>query len=633
MEAMTDQRPTLPNRLLPFSLHFFRQFLWGCLGLLLFPVLGRAVFASIAYATKKITDTVLALHDPAAEAGHRLTGPFTLFAVLVVARFGLDAAMWLCSYNTRSPMLVRMKEEVFAYAQRLSPAYFESTLSGKIAHRAVMLPDEVLLLFDMMVFDFIPSTMFFVFVAAFFYVASPLFCAAAALGIVVYFGASLLIGRECTRRAAVNNEARAAVTGRIVDVITNIRNVFFFANQALEDRELTQFTGEERKRRMALYLSVVRLRCVQYLMDILMWLGFVGGALYAWVRGSVGAGDFVMITALTGSLLQTAYNLGQRIPEFYEHLGAARESIDTLIVPPTVQDRPSASTLVVKQGTIHFDQVAFAYDATGRGPRNIVKDFELRIPAGQRVGLVGPSGAGKTTLMGLLMRLHDVTGGAIRVDGQDIRDVTQESLRGAFGLIPQDTSLFNRTLIENIRYGRPGASDAEIMMAARRAHAHEFIVELENGYHTLVGERGIKLSGGQRQRVAIARAILRNAPVLLLDEATSALDSHSEQVIQEAMHAAMVGKTVIAIAHRLSTVMDMDRLIVLQRGAIVADGTHAQLLQQGGLYAELWHRQSGEFNPAARHAPEPAAPQNPAVTAGAAELVVERRAEPISVRQ
>ena len=230
-----------------------------------------------AYATKRITDAVLAMHDPAAEAGHTLTAPFTLFAVLVIARFALDGAMWFCSYHTRSPMLVRMKEEVFAYAQRLSPAYFESTLSGKIAHRAVMLPDEVLLLFDMMVFDFIPSAMFFVFVAAFFYLASPLFCVAAALSIIVYFAGSLYIGRECSKRAAVNNEARAAVTGRIVDVITNIRNVFFFANEALEDYELKQYTGEERKRRMALYRSVVRLRCVQYVMDILMWLGFVGG--------------------------------------------------------------------------------------------------------------------------------------------------------------------------------------------------------------------------------------------------------------------------------------------------------------------------------------------------------------------
>jgi ATP-binding cassette, subfamily B, multidrug efflux pump len=281
--------------------------------------------------------------------------------------------------------------------------------------------------------------------------------------------------------------------------------------------------------------------------------------------------------------------------------------------------------LAVQQGGIHFERVAFAYDATGRGPRNIVKDFELSIPPGQRVGLVGPSGAGKTTLMGLLMRLHDVTAGAIRIDGQDIRDVTQNSLRASLGLIPQDTSLFNRALIENIRYGRPGATDDEVMVAARRAHAHEFIVELEQGYQTLVGERGIKLSGGQRQRIAIARAILRDAPILLLDEATSALDSHSEQIIQEAMREAMVGKTVIAIAHRLSTVMDMDRLIVLQRGTIVADGSHSELLQQGGLYAELWYRQSGEFNPAARHPPEPAEPAIPAARTRATDLTVERR--------
>jgi ATP-binding cassette, subfamily B, bacterial len=597
--------PALPNRLLPFCWHFFRQFPLGCLGLLVFPILGRGVFASIAYATKRLTDTVLAMHGPLSAAGPRLSAPLVLFGSLVVGRFALDGAMWFCSYHTRSPMLLRIKEEVFAYAQRRSPAYFESTLSGKIAHRTVMLPDQVLLLFDMMVFDFIPSSMFFVFVAAFFYLASPAFCAAAAVSIVVYFVASLLVGRESARRSAANNEARAAVTGRIVDVITNIRNVFQFANQALEDRDLERYTGEECARRRALYRSVVRLRCVQYLMDISMWLTFVGGAVYAWVHGTIGAGDFVMITALTGSLLQTAYNLGQRIPEFYEQLGAAQESIATLIVPATIQDRPGAPALVVKEASIHFEHVAFAYDAGKRGPRNIVQNFELHIPAGQRVGLVGPSGAGKTTLMGLLMRMHDVTSGAIRIDGQDIRAVTLESLRGALGLIPQDTSLFHRTLLENIRYGRPNATDAEVIAAAQRAHAHEFIVELEHGYDTLVGERGMKLSGGQRQRIAIARAILRNAPILLLDEATSALDSHSEELIQRAMRAAMAGKTVIAIAHRLSTVMDMERLIVLQRGVIVADGSHAQLLREGGLYADLWHRQSGGFNPVAARETEP----------------------------
>ena len=616
--------PALPDRLLPFCFHFFRQFPWGCLGLLTLPILGRAVFASIAYATKRLTDTVLALHGPVAEAGRALSGPLTLFAVLVVGRFALDGAMWFSSYHTRSPMLLRIKEEVFAYAQRLSPAYFESTLSGKIAHRTVLLPDQVLLLFDMMVFEFIPSAMFFVFVAAFFYVANPAFSAGAGASIVLYFVTSLYVGRECAKRSAANNEARAAVTGRVVDVITNIRNVFLFANPTLEDRELGRYTGDERDRRMALYRAVVRLRCVQYVMDILMWLGFVGGALYAWVHGVIGAGDFVMVTALTGSLLQTAYNIGQRIPDFYEQLGAAQESIGTLIVPATIRDRPGASKLAVKRATIHFEHVAFAYDAGKRGPRNVVESFELHIPAGQRVGLVGPSGAGKTTLMGLLMRMHDVTAGAIRIDGQDIRDVTQASLRGALALIPQDTSLFHRSLIENIRYGRPAASDEEVIRAAQRAHAHEFIAELEHGYRTLVGERGIKLSGGQRQRIAIARAILRDAPILLLDEATSALDSHSEQLIQEAMREAMVGKTVIAIAHRLSTVMDMDRLIVLQRGRIVADGSHAELLRRGGLYAELWRRQSGGFNPVASRESEPEQEEFPETGTSTGDLAVER---------
>jgi ABC-type multidrug transport system fused ATPase/permease subunit len=308
-------------------------------------------------------------------------------------------------------------------------------------------------------------------------------------------------------------------------------------------------------------------------------------------------------------------------------VGSARESIDTLIVPATVTDKPGASAIRVTEGNIHLDRIAFSYELPGaqepRRERNVVKGFELTIPAGQRVGLVGPSGAGKTTLMGLLMRMHDVAEGAIRIDGQDVRDVSQQSLRQAIALIPQDTTLFHRNLLENIRYGRPGASDEEVELAALRAHAHEFIIEQEHGYRTMVGERGVKLSGGQRQRIAIARAILKNAPILLLDEATSALDSHSEQIIQSAMREAMVGKTVIAIAHRLSTVMDMDRLIVLDRGRIVADGSHRELLGQGGLYAELWRKQSGGFNPVAR----PASASEPSLELGVLDEPATRATE------
>src|ERR1700721_716271 len=322
------------------------------------------------------------MHDPAAEAS-ALLGPFMLFVALVVARFVMDGGMWFSSYHTRSPMLVRIKEEVFAYAQRLSSAYFENTLSGKIAHRTVLLPDQVLALFDMTVFDFIPGAFFFAFVAAYFYIPSPLFSAAAFAAIAVYFTVSLFVGRECTRRAIAHNEGRAAVPGRVVDVLTNIRNVFFFANQWLEDEELKRYTGEERDRRRASYRAVVRLRSVQYVMDIAMWIVFVGGGLYAWVHRLIGAGDFVMITALTSSLLQTSYNIGQRIPEFYDQLGSARESIDTLIVPATIEDRPGAPELKVTQGGIHFERLAFAYDAPSKtgGDRNVVKAFELTTPA------------------------------------------------------------------------------------------------------------------------------------------------------------------------------------------------------------------------------------------------------------
>jgi len=272
------------------------------------------------------------------------------------------------------------------------------------------------------------------------------------------------------------------------------------------------------------------------------------------------------------------------------------QSIDTLIVPATVTDKLGAIALAVTQACIHLDRIAFAYELSSkdqsRQVRNVVKDFELIIPAGQRLGLVGPSGAGKTTLMGLLLRMHDVAEGAIRIDGRDIREVTQQSLRQAIALTPHDTTLFHRNLWENIRYGRPSATDEEVELAARRAHAHEFIIEQEHGYRTMVGERGVKLSGGERQRVALARAFLSEAPILILDEATSSLDSESEALIQEAIERLLVGRTAIVIAHRLSTVRALDRILVFDRGRVVEEGNHTRLLaQRDGIYRRLFERQ------------------------------------------
>jgi ABC-type multidrug transport system fused ATPase/permease subunit len=262
-----------------------------------------------------------------------------------------------------------------------------------------------------------------------------------------------------------------------------------------------------------------------------------------------------------------------------------------LIVAREIRDDAAARELRVGAGEVVFDGVSFGYDQK----RRVFDELSLTIPAGQRVGLVGHSGAGKTTLITLLMRLYDVQRGAIRVDGQSIAAVTQASLRRSIALIPQDVILFHRTLMDNIRYGRPGASDADVIRAAERAHAHEFVTALPDGYRTLVGERGVKLSGGQRQRIAIARALLKDAPILVLDEATSALDSESEALIQAGMSEVMAGKTVLAVAHRLSTLAHLDRLLIIDAGKVVEDGSHAELLARDGIYASLWRRQVGGF--------------------------------------
>jgi ABC-type multidrug transport system fused ATPase/permease subunit len=273
-----------------------------------------------------------------------------------------------------------------------------------------------------------------------------------------------------------------------------------------------------------------------------------------------------------------------------QSLGEMREGLAEIFVPYSIIDAPHAPDLVLKEGAITWRQVSFRF-----GEVPVFSDFSLTIPGGQRVGLVGSSGAGKTTFVSLLLRQHDLDQGEILIDGQNIANVTQASLRAALAVVPQEPMLFHRTIRENILYGRAGASENDLYAAARRAQVHDFVRALPDGYDTLVGERGVKLSGGQKQRIAIARAMLKDAPILILDEATSALDSESEVAIQKALHALMVGKTVIAIAHRLSTLREMDRIIVLENGHIVEDGTHEALVAFGGVYAGLWKHQSGGF--------------------------------------
>ncbi|MBI3335579.1 MAG: ATP-binding cassette domain-containing protein [Candidatus Portnoybacteria bacterium] len=315
-------------------------------------------------------------------------------------------------------------------------------------------------------------------------------------------------------------------------------------------------------------------------------------AIRFWNVGLLTLGDLVLLQVYLISIFSHLWDFGRVIRNIYKNLANAEEMVEIFNTPYEIQDKPNAKDLVVSKGEIEFKEVNFTYTKT----RDVVRNFNLRIAPGEKVGLVGPSGAGKSTIVTLLLRFYEVQDGGIFIDGQNIADVTQESLRRHIAMVPQDPILFHRSLIENICYGRRDAWNKEVIEAARLAHCDEFITRLPDGYRTYVGERGIKLSGGERQRVAIARAILKNAPILLLDEATSSLDSHSEAMIQDSLSTLMKGKTVIVIAHRLSTIMKMDRIVVMREGEIVEIGSHQELVEKSeGLYKGLWELQAGGF--------------------------------------
>jgi ATP-binding cassette subfamily B multidrug efflux pump len=324
--------------------------------------------------------------------------------------------------------------------------------------------------------------------------------------------------------------------------------------------------------------------------------------LHLWAQGSISAGVVIMAVPMMWQIINQSGWIRSEVTRIFEDLGRIEECMETISKPYTVTDAPDAPALAVKPGggEVAFRDISFHYGKDATGGNGVLHNLNLTIPAGQKVGLVGRSGAGKSTLVHLLLRFYDLEDGAITIDGQNIRSVTQASLRRHIGMVTQEAQLMHRSVADNLRLGKPEATLEEIITAAQRAHAHDFILKLQDkhgrtGYEALVGERGVKLSGGQRQRIAIARMILENAPILLLDEATSALDSEVEAAIQEEMATLMEGKTTIAIAHRLSTIAQMDRLVVMDGGRIVEDGTHTELLARGGIYADLWNRQSGGF--------------------------------------
>ncbi|MBI4724818.1 MAG: ABC transporter ATP-binding protein, partial [Rhodomicrobium sp.] len=391
-------------------------------------------------------------------------------------------------------------------------------------------------------------------------------------------------------------EARSLLTGRIVDSYTNILTVKLFAHTEGEDAYAKEAISDHLGKHKTQLRLITGFEMSQWVLTGLLITGTTGLSLWLWSRGAISLGAIAVTTGLVIRINNMAGWIMWVITGIFENVGTVQEGMEAISRPWTVVDAPGAKRLCVTRGEIRYENVRFHY---GRNS-GLIENLALTIRPGGKVGLVGPSGAGKSTLVNILLRFHDLESGRILIDGQDIAAVPQDSLRAQIGLVTQDTSLLHRSVRENIRYGKPDASDEDVIAAARKAHAHEFILDLEDykgrrGYEAQVGERGVKLSGGQRQRIAIARVLLKDAPVLILDEATSALDSEVEAAIQEQLYNLMANKTVIAIAHRLSTISAMDRLIIMDKGRVVEDGSHEELLRRGGLYASLWARQSGGF--------------------------------------
>ena len=479
---------------------------------------------------------------------------------------------------------------------RQSVGWFENDFAGRIANRIMQTPpaagEAVFQVFDAITFSLayvIGSTILLA-------QADPRLAVPLVIWLGLYGALVLWTVRRVGPASQASSNARSLVTGRVVDAYTNIHSVKMFSHGPQELDYARDAIEEARVTFQAEMRIFTMMDVVLVMLNGLLIIGVVGGAIWLWMQGEASVGVVAASTALALRLNAMTGWIMWALTSFFRQLGVVKEGMETIAQPITLVDDVDAKRLDLRNGLIEMDTLTHHYGRQTGG----LDSVSLRIEPGQKIGLIGRSGAGKSTLVKLLLRFYDAEGGRILIDGQDIAKVTQDSLRAQIGMVQQDSSLMHRSVRDNIAYGRPEASEEEIVAAAKKAEAHEFILGLADaegreGYDAQVGERGVKLSGGQRQRITLARVILKDAPILLLDEATSALDSEVEAAIQETLYGMMAGKSVIAIAHRLSTIAQMDRILVLDRGKIVEDGSHDALLKKGGLYSEFWARQSGGF--------------------------------------
>ena len=594
-----------PDKLFEFY-RFFIAPVWPYFVLLLIAgFLGSAIEVALMGFVGTIVDRMRTHADPATFVSTHAVMLTLMAVVALVLRPLVSTAHDFIKNQMMSPTLTnRIRWQTHRYVLRQSLGFFQNDFAGRVANKIIQtstaLRESVIQMTDA---TWYASVQFFgataLFAASDWRLTIPLF-----IWLAAYIGALRWFVPRIKERSTAASDARSVLVGRIVDSYTNIMTVKLFAHADREDAYAREALTEMMRKWQASMRLTTGMEATLYALNGVLLVTASGMAIWLWTQHAVTVGDIAVVSGLVIRIVAMSGWIMWTMADVFENIGVVHDGMETISRANALQDTPDAVPLVVPRGDIRFEHIHFHYGA-GRAadadaPTRVIEDLSLRVRPGEKVGLVGRSGAGKSTLVNVLLRFYDLEGGRILIDGQDIAHVTQDSLRAEIGMVTQDTSLLHRSVRDNILYGRPDATEAEMIAAARQAEAHDFIVGLDDlkgrkGYDAHVGERGVKLSGGQRQRIAIARVLLKNAPILVLDEATSALDSEVEAAIQSSLETLMHGKTVIAIAHRLSTIAAMDRLVVMEDGRIVEEGSHVELLKRGGLYSSLWQRQSGGF--------------------------------------
>jgi ATP-binding cassette subfamily B multidrug efflux pump len=606
IEAFPDEPPVRPpDSLLAFYAYFIKP-VWPAFAVLLVAgFLGSIIEVTLLAFVGSLVDMMKTAETPQTFMANHWAILLWMAFIAMVARPIVSTAHDLIKNQViAGPVANRVRWLTHRYVLRQSLGFFQNDFAGRVANKVMQaapaLRDSVVQVIDAIWYaavQWVGAAV--IFASADWRLLLPLVAWLAA-----YMGALLYFVPRIKQRSTEAAEARSMLVGRLVDSYTNILTVKLFAHADREDGYARAALEEQMEKWQASLRIQTSMELVLYTLNGFLIVAATGLAIYLWSVDIVTVGAIAVVTGLVLRIVGMSGWILWVVAGIFENIGVVQEGMETIARENQVIDRPGSRPLIVRQGEIRFEDVSFHYgralDAAAPRRGGVIHDFSLLIKPGEKVGLVGRSGAGKSTLVNLLLRFYDLESGRILIDGHDIANVTQDSLRAQIGMVTQDTSLLHRSVRDNILYGRPGASEAAAIAAAQKAQADDFIAGLEDmkgrrSYQAHVGERGVKLSGGQRQRVAVARVLLKDAPLLILDEATSALDSEVEQAIQEQLYNLMAGKTVIAIAHRLSTIAAMDRLVIMDQGRIVEEGSHDGLLAHGGLYADLWARQSGGF--------------------------------------